>query len=354
MKDAYNPKGYLMEPEVTVREPNVDGDVLAEIVRNRCADTTLRIGSRTSPMARSQAEHVKALIEKRVPGLEAEIVGVETSADLWEGDLAELGGKGNFTKEIDKALTGGQIDLAVHCLKDVPGDVPMPPGTEFAAYLERTDVHDVVVFPAGSQYSSLAQLPPGSIVGTSSVRRRAMLSQYRGDLHVERVRGNVNTRLRKLDTEGRLEAMILARPGLARIGMSDRAQQPLPLDYENGNKLAMVPAVGAGVIALQARSADTPVMRLLGEFNHDETAICATAERVMLHGLRGHCNSPIAGYAVLCPDGQINLRGMVFNRDGSQFVHAAAWHTDPGALGAMVSAELLRQGARELIMATRK
>lgn len=131
-------------------EPAAD-DALAALVRERCAAAPLRIGTRTSPMALAQAQHVKALVEKRVPGVAVEIVGMETSADLWKGDLARLGGKGNFTKEIDRALIDARVDVAVHCLKDVPGDVPLPAGTEFAAHLERTDVHDVAVFPAGSR-----------------------------------------------------------------------------------------------------------------------------------------------------------------------------------------------------------
>lgn len=329
-------------------------DSLAHEVRERCTDTPLRIGSRTSPMATAQAEHVKALVEKRVPGLDVRIVGMETSADRWMGDLSELGGKGNFTKEIDRALVSGRIDLAVHCLKDVPGDVPLPEGTAFGAHLERTDVHDAVVFPAGSPYATLAELPPGSVVGTSSVRRRAALTKYRPDLRVEPVRGNLNSRLAKLDAGDDFAALIVARPGLARIGMTDRRHQVLPTGYTPGQSLAMVPAVGAGVISLQARSADAPVMRLLGELNHAQTSTCVTAERVMLQGLSGHCNSPIAGYAVLVPDGRIHLHGMVFNGDGSEFVYGDAQHTDAAVLGELVAAELLRQGADALIAATRK
>ena len=333
---------------------NAPDDPLAHEMRLRCADAPLRIGSRTSPMAMAQAEHVKALIEKRVPGLDVRIAGMDTSADLWQGDLSELGGKGNFTKEIDRALVSGRIDLAVHCLKDVPGDVPLPAGTRFAAHLERTDVHDVVVFPAASPHSTLAGLPPGSVVGTSSVRRRAALSKYRPDLRVEPFRGNVNSRLARLDAGDGPAALILARPGLARIGMTDRRHQVLPIDHAPGRNLAMVPAVGAGVISLQARSADAPVLRLLGEFDHEQTSTCVTAERAMLSSLRGHCNSPIAGHAVVTPDGLIHLHGMVFNGDGSEFVYGDASHTDPALLGGLVATELLRQGGGELITATRK
>lgn len=333
----------------------LDGDAVATLVRDRFPDTPLRIGTRTSPMALAQAEGVKARIEARVPGLAVELVGMETSADLWPGDLHELGGKGNFTKEIDRALAGGRVDVAVHCLKDVPGDVPLPAGTVFGAHLERDDVHDVALFPASSPFRRLEDLPSGALVGTSSVRRRAQLGLYRPDLRVERSRGNVNSRLARLDEGGHFDAMILARAGLGRIGMAERPYQLLPVEHADGDAaVAILPAIGAGIISLQARSADSPVLRLLDDFNHVVTAQCATAERVMLHMLMGHCNSPIAGHAVRCPDGQLHLRGMVFNRDGSEFVHAAAWHRDPGALGSMVAADLLRQGARNLITATKK
>ena len=331
-------------------------DALAQVVAQRFTDTPLRIGTRTSPMALWQAGHVADLLTKRVPGLRTELVGIETTADNWPGDLAELGGKGLFTKEIDRGLMAGQVDIAVHCMKDVPGDVPLPPGTAFGAYLTRDDVHDVALFPASSPIRRLEDLPQGAKVATSSVRRRAQLHQYRPDLRIERIRGNVNSRLRKLDegTDG-FEAMILARAGLGRIGEAgQRPYQLLPMEHQ-GKKVAVLPAVGSGVIGLQARTADAPVMALLDELSDPDTAACVTAERVMLHMLLGHCNSPIAGHCVRTPDGrEFHLRGMVFNRDGSRFVHAAAWHKDPATAGSLVAADLLRQGARDLINATKK
>jgi hydroxymethylbilane synthase len=331
-------------------------DTVAAAVTERFTDGPLRVGTRTSPMAMHQAEQVSALLTGRVPGLAVELVPMETSADLWPGDLAELGGKGGFTREIDRALTGGRVDVAVHCMKDVPGDVPLPEGTCFGAYLPREDVHDVVVTRDGR---SLADLQPGAVVGTSSVRRRAQLGMYRPDLRTERVRGNVNTRLKKLDDpDGPYEALILARAGLRRIGMADRPHEVLPVEFvtDHAGTVAMVPAVGAGVIGIQARSADAPVMRLLEELNHGPTAVHILAERTMLHMLRGHCNSPIAGHCHRTPDGMLSLYGMVFNRDGSEFVRAQAWGPadDPATLGSRVAADLLDRGARHLITATRK
>ncbi|MFF5244260.1 hydroxymethylbilane synthase [Streptosporangium sp. NPDC000095] len=327
---------------------------MTDVLLNRFADTPLRIGTRTSTLAKVQAGHVADMITKLAPGIPIEIVPTQVSADLWPGDLAEIGGKGAFSKEIDSALTSGRIDIAVHCVKDVPGDVPLAEGTAFGAYLERDDVHDVVVTRDGV---ALADLPAGSLIGTSSVRRRAQLGIHRPDLRTERIRGNVDTRLTKLDDDGEYAALILARASLSRLGILDRHHEILPLEFHTaGNGVSMVPPVGAGVIGIQARQSDGPVMRLLDELNHVPTDRHVLAERTMLHMLRGHCNSPIAGHASTTADGKMSLFGMVFNRDGSQFVRSHAWgdHSDPATLGARVAADLLHQGARNLITATRK
>jgi hydroxymethylbilane synthase len=303
----------------------------------------IRIGSRTSPMALSQAELVTDLIRDLVPGTQVSIVGIQTEADAWSGDLAALGGKGLFVKAIDKALLTGRIDCAVHCMKDVPGDVPLPPGLAFTAYLPREDVHDCLVFPPHHGREKLADLPAGARVGTSSVRRKAQLARLRPDLAVHRVRGNVNARLAKLDT-GQFDALMLARAGLARIAMADRAGEV----FDTG---AMCPAVGAGVIGIQCRTDDKGLAELLGYLDDADTRTAVECERIMLHGLQGHCNSPIAGHASLTPDGQLALRGMVFTRDGGQFAHAMEWGpaSRPAELGAYVAAVLLRKGARDLI-----
>jgi hydroxymethylbilane synthase len=241
----------------------------------------------------------------------------------------------------------GGIDVAVHCLKDVPGDTPMPDGTTFAAYLPREDVHDVVLFPAGSPYHSLDELPAGARIGTSAVRRKAQILRKRPDLHVDRIRGNVNSRIARFDTEGRFDAMVLARAGLRRIGMEHRAVEVLPLDV-------MCPAVGAGVIGLQCRTADTGTVELLRLLDDPQTRTHITAERTMLHGLQGHCNSPIAGHCTTTADGQLSLLGMVFSREGGRFAYAQEWDTPNHAheLGAYVAATLARKGARELIAGT--
>jgi hydroxymethylbilane synthase len=328
---------------------------LADVLNARFSDTPLRIGTRTSTMAKIQTAHVAELIEKLVPDIPIEIIPTQVSADLWDGNLAELGGKGAFSKEIDKALMSAQIDIAVHCMKDVPGDVPLAEGTAFGAYLPREGVNDVVVTREGVP---LAHLPSGSMIGTSSVRRRAQLSIYRPDLRTERIRGNVDTRLAKLDEDDRYAALVLARTSLVRLSLLGRHHEVLPVEFHAADEgvVSMVPPVGAGVIGIQARKVDTPVMQILDHLNDPATAGYILAERTMLHMLRGHCNSPIAGHALTTPDGQMSLFGMVFNRDGSQFVRSHLWGDpgDPATLGSRVAADLLHQGARHLITATRK
>ncbi|MFJ7277446.1 hydroxymethylbilane synthase [Kitasatospora sp. NPDC098663] len=312
-------------------------------------DRLLRIGTRSSPLALAQTDMVIAALKEHEPALQTEVVPVTTEADLWQGDLAQLGGKGLYTKQIDTMLQRGDVDMAVHCVKDVPGDVPLPVGLVFAAYMERPDVRDVLLFPEGSEYTSLADLPSGANILSSAVRRKAQVLRARPDLKVVRVRGAVGSRLEKLDGKRKLDGvkpdgMILAVAGLARLGI-DRPGYVLGMDE-------MLPAVGAGVLGLECRQDDHSVAALLEKVNHPKTQKEVTAERVLLHNLRGHCNSPIAGYCTTEADGQLVLRGMVFDREGSKFANAMMWDEhqgDPAVLGARVAAELLRQGARSII-----
>ncbi len=318
---------------------------------NDFPDRPLRIGTRTSPMALAQTRLVTALLKELRPGLAVEAVPIQTEADLWQGDLAQVGGKGLFVKAIDARLQRGEVDMAIHCLKDVPGDVPMPEGLVFAAMLPRDDVLDVLVTPAGSAVKHLDELPAGARIGSSAVRRKAQVNRVRPDLEVVRVRGAVGSRLDKLDggTEpgGGLDAMILARSGLERLGLEHRIRQVFTVEE-------MLPAVGAGVLALECREADAAVAGLLARLDDARTRSEATAERAMLGDLRGHCNSPIAGYCVTEPDGRLALRGMVFSADGTRFVRAHARAepaTAPTTLGTQVAAALLSQGAQDIIEA---
>lgn len=307
----------------------------------------LVLGTRTSPMAMTQARAVRAMTAAIVPGTEVEIRGIKTSADDWPGALSELGGKGAFTREIDRALVHGEIDLAVHCLKDVPGDVPEPAELVWAAYLARGDVRDCLVFPASSGYTTLADLPMGARVGTSAARRKAQLLRLRPDIEVVPVRGNADTRIRCLDGGG-TDALVVARAGLDRLDLPGRAAHVLGMKD-------MCPAVGAGVIAVRCRAGDQPVLELLLELDDDETRRQATAERGFLRGLHGHCGSPVAGHCAPTPDGrQLLLRGMVFAPDGSTVIDT--WETgDPGKpadLGERAAGVLLGKGARDLMWGT--
>jgi hydroxymethylbilane synthase len=216
-----------------------------------------------------------------------------------------------------------------------------------AAYLPREDVHDVVVFPAGSKYSALGELPPGSRIATAAVRRKAQLLRRRPDLHVDRIRGNVNSRLARLDADGKFEAMIVAGAGLHRIGMPERIGEVIPLED-------MCPAVGAGVICVHAREADRDLVELVRALDHAETRVHATAERTMLHALRGHCNSPIAGHCTTTGDGRLSLIGMVFTGEGGRFAYTHAWEAPDRAreLGSFVAVTLARKGAHDIIAST--
>ncbi|MBF9068593.1 hydroxymethylbilane synthase [Streptacidiphilus fuscans] len=305
--------------------------------------STIRIVSRSSPMALAQVERVRGLLHREHPGLVTQVVPVTTSGDRWQGALSQLGGKGAFTKEVDAALLSGEADLAVHCLKDMPGDRPLPEGTTVAAYLERDDIRDAVVLPEGHTPLTLDELPHGAKVGTSSVRRVAQLADSHPWLECTPIRGNANSRLAKLDA-GEFDALILAVSGLHRIGLEERISQILDVD-------AMCPPIGAGILALQCRVDDTDTIDAIGPLNHVPTWREAHAERMMLHALQGHCNSPIAGYAACAADGSLSLRAKVFTPDGKKVVNAHEWAgaLTPDELGMATALALLRQGARELI-----
>ncbi|MGB8961267.1 MAG: hydroxymethylbilane synthase [Pseudonocardiaceae bacterium] len=300
----------------------------------------VRIGTRSSPMAVHQAEQVATAVEALDSSVSTELVKITTSGDQWMGDLAKLGGKGAFVREIDRNLLEGSVDLAVHCLKDIPADVPVPAGLTFAAFLPREDIRDAVISRTGAR---VAELPAGAVVGTSAVRRAAQLRLHYPHVEIKPLRGNVNTRLMRLDA-GHFDAIVAAVAGLHRVNEADRITEILPLQ-------TMCPAIGAGVIALQCRSTDTSICALTARLDDAEAHRHATAERAMLHALQGHCNSPIAGYASTEPNGKLSLRAKVFSLDGSQWLDSHHWGVadDPAALGYFVGADLLRQGARALI-----
>ncbi len=290
-------------------------------------------------MALSQAERVRRLLADRHPNLTVQVMSMSTSGDRWHGDLAALGGKGAFTKEVDAALVAGDVDLVVHCVKDVPGDRPAPAGTVMAAYLTRDDVRDCLVHPGGL---SIEQLPTGARIGTSAVRRVAQLALHWPHLSPVTIRGNANSRLTKLDTGNTYDALLLAVSGLQRIEQTDRITHPIDVDV-------MVPAVGSGTLVLQCRDEDTRTRDLAAGLNDSRAEQETVAERTMLHILQGSCHSPIAGLARTEPDGRLGLRARVISLDGKTVLDVHEWATDPITLGTSVAAALLRQGAHDLL-----
>ncbi len=266
----------------------------------------LRIGTRGSPLALAQARQVQARLAA-AHGLDTdaiEICVIRTTGDrIQDRPLAEAGGKGLFTKEIEEALLAGSVDVAVHSAKDVP--TWLPQGLILAAFLEREDVRDVFVSRGAS---SLQDLPPGALVGTASLRRQAQVLRLRPDLKVVPFRGNVETRLRKLEA-GEADATLLALAGLRRLGRADAAAAILPLTE-------FLPAVGQGAIAIEARAGDSRTLSMIAPLNHAPTATALAAERAFLAALDGSCRTPIAGYARV-DDGRLSFRGLVIRPDGS-------------------------------------
>ncbi|MFI6892610.1 hydroxymethylbilane synthase [Streptomyces sp. NPDC050256] len=304
------------------------------------APDLIRIVSRDSPMALAQVERVRAELAALHPGTRTEVVPVKTTGDKWMGDLSAVEGKGAFTKEVDQALLAGDADLAVHCVKDIPADRPLPAGTTFAAFLKRDDIRDALVHPGGVR---LDQLPPGTRIGTSSVRRSAQLAASHPHLDCVPMRGNANRRMEKL-AAGEADALLLAVSGLERIARTDVITEVLSPEV-------MCPPIGAGVLALQCREGDAELIDLVSALGDPVTHRETTAERMFLHVLQGHCNSPIAGYAQVEGNGELSLRAKVFTPDGKTVLNAHEWagRLDPATLGTSVAVALLRQGARELI-----
>lgn len=265
----------------------------------------LRIGTRGSPLALAQAREVRArLAAAHGLGEEAfEIRVYKTTGDaIQDRPLSEAGGKGLFTKEIEDGLLAGEIELAVHSMKDM--QTALPGGLGIGAVLPREDVRDAFI---SLTHPSLAALPEGAVVGTSSLRRQAQVKRIRPDLRVVGFRGNVQTRLGKL-ADGVADATLLACAGLNRLGLADRITAPISTDD-------VLPAVAQGAIAVEIRIEDEETARLIAPLNHEATALCVTAERALLARLEGSCRTPIAGLATLAAD-RLTLRGMVLSPDG--------------------------------------
>ena len=300
------------------------------------APSRLRLGTRASPLARVQAEGVRAALAARHPGLTVELVFVRTTGDRVTGPLAAAGGKGLFVKEIEEALLDGRIDAGVHSMKDVPARLAA--GLVIGAVPERADARDVLIGGDGG----LAGLPPGARIGTASPRRRAQLLAHRPDLAVVLLRGNVDTRLRKWRA-GEVDALLLAAAGLARLGISEPAAQPLPVDE-------FLPAVGQGALALECRADDGATRALLAAVDQPAAASAVAAERAFLAAVGGDCNSAIAAHATLA-DGRLTLRALVTDPDGRRRLEErdTAPAADAEALGRTVATRLLAAGAAALM-----
>ncbi|CRI63559.1 Porphobilinogen deaminase (PBG) (Hydroxymethylbilane synthase) (HMBS) (Pre-uroporphyrinogen synthase) [Thiocapsa sp. KS1] len=300
----------------------------------------IRIATRKSPLAMWQAEHVSALLTKLHPGLEIQIVGMTTKGDkILDAPLAKVGGKGLFVKELEQGMLDGVADIAVHSMKDVPVD--FPEGLHLAVIMDREDPRDAFV---SNRYDDLDSLPQGACVGTSSLRRQCQLADRRPDLRIEPLRGNVNTRLAKLDA-GEYDAIILAAAGLMRLGFESRIRGRIAPEDS-------LPAIGQGAIGIECRSADPRTNDLIAPLHHRDTADRVLAERAMNARLHGGCQVPIAGHALIEGD-RLVLKGLVGTPDGSRILRAESEgpRADWEAIGTRVADDLLAQGADEILSA---
>lgn len=308
------------------------------------APHSLRIGTRGSPMALRQTDLVRERLVAAHPDLAApgvaELVTIRTTGDrVQDRPLAEIGGKGLFAKEIDEALIDGRIDLAVHSLKDL--ETWLPDGVEIACILPRDDPRDAFL---SRKAAALAELPEGALVGTASLRRQAQLLRLRPDLKVVPLRGNANTRIRKLEA-GEVDATLLALCGLRRIGLAHLATEILPREI-------MLPAVGQGALAVECRAGDEQMRQLLAPLHDAASAACATAERAMLAVLDGSCHTPIAALAEV-EAGRLTIEGLLLTPDGSAEIraHCSGVVADAAALGMALGEALRRQAGPEFGLA---
>ena len=301
---------------------------------------TITIATRKSPLAMWQAEHVKAQLENAHPGLEVVLLGMSTQGDkILDTPLAKIGGKGLFVKELEQGMLEGKADIAVHSMKDVP--VAFPEGLHLPVIMQREDPRDAFV---SNNHESIDDLPAGAIVGTSSLRRQCQLSHKRPDLEIRPLRGNVNTRLAKLDN-GDYDAIILASAGLIRLGFESRIRNFIPVEFS-------LPAIGQGAIGIECRDNDDKVNALLKPLHHEATALCVLAERAMNNRLEGGCQVPIGGHAVL--DGEsLYLRGLVGSVDGKEIIRAelTGSSNSPEEIGTQVAETLLSKGADKILQA---
>ena len=299
---------------------------------------TVRIATRKSPLALWQAEHVAAELQRHHPGLAVELVTMTTRGDkILDSPLAKVGGKGLFVKELEQGMLEGRADLAVHSMKDVP--VEFPEGLHLAVVMRRAEHRDAFV---SNHHARLAELPQGAVVGTCSLRRQCQLLAWRDDLQIRDLRGNVNSRLAKLDA-GDFDAIILAGAGLQRLGFDERIRELLAPEQS-------LPAIGQGAIGIECRADDARINALLAPLADADTSIRIAAERALNARLMGGCQVPIAGYAEL-ENGQIWMRGLVGSPDGREVIRGERRGSagDAAILGTALAEELLERGAEGIL-----
>ncbi|MBI4682033.1 MAG: hydroxymethylbilane synthase [Nitrospirae bacterium] len=297
------------------------------------------IATRGSKLALWQAEWIKSLLLGINPDFDIELNKIKTTGDkILDVPLAQVGGKGLFVKEIEEAMLRGEADLAVHSMKDVPTD--LPEGLHLSAITKREDPRDA--FIAGKGIKSFSDLPRGANIGTSSLRRICQLLNLRPDLKITQLRGNVDTRLRKV-AEGEFDAIILAAAGVKRLGFADRITEKLPVDVS-------LPAIGQGAVGIECRVDDVFINDLLKELNHEETSVCVRAERAFLKRLEGGCQVPIAAYAKL-DNSKLIIEGLVGSLDGKTLIKAGIEGKPEEAetLGIALAEKLLSKGAKEIL-----
>lgn len=296
----------------------------------------IRIGTRDSQLALWQAEWVKNRLTELYPDLQFELAAMKTKGDkILDVPLSKIGDKGLFTKELEYGLLSGELDMAVHSLKDMPTTLPI--GLMISAFCEREEPRDVYLSKTGTP---LEQLPAGAIVGTSSLRRKSQLKHYRPDLNFQDLRGNLQTRWRKLE-ESDMDGIVLAAAGVKRLGWQERITQVLP-------EAVMIPAVGQGSIAIEILQSRTDIHELLSRVNHGPTEKAVCAERALMRVLEGGCQVPIGAYAEVT-EGTISLRGMVASLDGVRLIRAEASGSDPEAVGRDAAEHLVALGATSIL-----
>ncbi|MGR8941257.1 MAG: hydroxymethylbilane synthase [Gammaproteobacteria bacterium] len=302
--------------------------------------TLIRIATRKSPLALWQAHHVAQRLELTFPAVKTELVQMTTKGDrILDAPLAKVGGKGLFVKELEQGMLEGDADIAVHSMKDVP--VEFPEGLHLAAILQREDPTDAFV---SNHFSRLDDLPANARIGTSSLRRQCQIKQRFPDAEIMPLRGNVNTRLSKLDS-GDFDAIILASAGLIRLGMAERIKERL-------DPAISLPAIGQGAIGIECRRDDPEINALLAALHDADTGLCVTAERAMNNRLQGGCQVPIAGFAEKHGE-RLFMRGLVGSPDGSLLYRSEGWSdlAQAEALGKRLADDLLAQGADKILSA---